>query len=108
MLILILELRTPLGVITNIFSSLKDEKLTVRQKDLIKIGSHTSDSLLHIINNILNAAKSEEYEISLVNNPFYLLDLFENTIELFIESAGCAPDVIHPGTSFQSSSRNCL
>ncbi|RIB19074.1 hypothetical protein C2G38_2141805 [Gigaspora rosea] len=83
------ELRTPLGAIMGMSSSFKHEILNDQQRDMVDIISHTSDHVLSIVNNILNAAElKEDHEITLVNKAFDLLDLFENTIEIFGERCG--------------------
>ncbi|KAF0483178.1 protein-histidine kinase [Gigaspora margarita] len=83
------ELRTPLGAIMGISSTFKHEILNDQQRDMVDIISHISDQVLSIVNNILNAAElKEDHEITLVNKAFNLLDLFENTIEIFGERCG--------------------
>ncbi|CAG8459259.1 8793_t:CDS:10, partial [Scutellospora calospora] len=82
------ELRTPLGAIVGILSSIKDDMLTDEQQDMINIMTHSSDVALSTINNILDAAKLEAHKITLDNKVFDLVDLLENTIEMFGEKIG--------------------
>ncbi|RIB22806.1 hypothetical protein C2G38_2243074 [Gigaspora rosea] len=81
------ELRTPLGAITGILSIFEGATLTTKQIDMINIMTHASDTVLSIVNNILDAAKLEARKITLVNRTFDLLELFENTIEVFGKKA---------------------
>ncbi|KAF0542827.1 protein-histidine kinase [Gigaspora margarita] len=81
------ELRTPLGAIVGILSSLDNGALTDEQINMIDIMTRASDSLLSIVNDILNAAKLEAHKIILINTTFDLLDLFEKVIEQFVEDA---------------------
>ncbi|RIB30716.1 hypothetical protein C2G38_2026587 [Gigaspora rosea] len=82
------ELRTPLGAIIGICSSVENESLNVQQKDMIKILLHSSNIALSLIKNIPNIMNIEEYKSASVNRVFDLLDLFENAIEVFGERAG--------------------
>ncbi|RIB17953.1 hypothetical protein C2G38_2185983 [Gigaspora rosea] len=84
----ITELRTPLGAIVGILSSFEGTNLTVEQRDMINIMARASDVALSIINNILDVAKLEAQKITLVNRTFDLLELFDDTIEMFGEKAG--------------------
>ncbi|KAF0511708.1 protein-histidine kinase [Gigaspora margarita] len=82
------ELRTPLGAIVGLLSSFEGTNLTVDQRDMINIMARASDDVLSIINNILDEAKLEAKKITLINRTFDLLELFEDTIEMFGEKAG--------------------
>ncbi|RIB31025.1 hypothetical protein C2G38_2136120 [Gigaspora rosea] len=82
------ELRTPLGAIVGILSSFEGTNLTVDQRDMINIMARASDVALSIINNILDIEKLEAQKITLVNRTFDLLELFDDTIEMFGEKAG--------------------
>ncbi|KAF0505899.1 protein-histidine kinase [Gigaspora margarita] len=82
------ELRTPLGAIVGVLSSFESATFTTDQKDMVNIMSFASDIVLIRINEILNAIKLEAPSIILVNKPFNLLELFENTIEKFGKRAG--------------------
>ncbi|RIB00961.1 hypothetical protein C2G38_1066458 [Gigaspora rosea] len=62
--LIILELRTPLGAIIGLLSSIKDDNLSAEQKDMINIMVHSSDIMLTIVNNILNMAKLETHIIT--------------------------------------------
>ncbi|RIB30314.1 hypothetical protein C2G38_2152904 [Gigaspora rosea] len=79
------ELRTPLGAIIGLISLFDQSTLTNDQKDIINIIQYTSDSVLSIVNKILNAAKLEMHQITSIKTTFDLLDLFEKTIEQFIK-----------------------
>ncbi|KAF0511693.1 protein-histidine kinase [Gigaspora margarita] len=82
------ELRTPLGAIVGVLSSFEGTKLNADQTDMMNVMTRSSDDLLSIINNILDAAKLEAQKITLVNIAFDLLELLDNTIEIFGEKAG--------------------
>ncbi|CAG8486824.1 6677_t:CDS:10, partial [Scutellospora calospora] len=80
------ELRTPLGAIIGITSSFENELSTIQQKEMAKILLNVSDSVLSMVNNFLNEAKLEKHKNTSIT--FNLLDLFEDTIELFSEGVG--------------------
>ncbi|RIB05860.1 hypothetical protein C2G38_2253571 [Gigaspora rosea] len=86
------ELRTPLGAIIGILSSLEDTNLTSDQENMINIMKHSSDIVLSIVNDILDAQKLEAQKLTLVNRTFNLLELFDNVIEMFGEKA-CAKKI---------------
>ncbi|KAF0438406.1 protein-histidine kinase [Gigaspora margarita] len=81
------ELRTPLGAIIGLISCFNYSTLTDDQKDMINIIQYTSDFVISIINEILNAAKLEVHQIISINTTFNLLDLFEKVIKQFIKDA---------------------
>ncbi|RIB26103.1 hypothetical protein C2G38_2164178 [Gigaspora rosea] len=80
-------LRTPLGAIVGMISSLEDTTLTTEQKDMLNIISNTADIVLSIVNNVLNVAKLEAKKFILVNRTFDLLNTLENTIIIFGKKA---------------------
>ncbi|CAG8468323.1 7750_t:CDS:2 [Scutellospora calospora] len=82
------ELRTPLNAMVGILSSFDRSTVTAGQSDMIDIMTCTSDIVISIVNEIVNAAKLEEQKVILINKTFDLLELFENTIEEFEKQAG--------------------
>ncbi|CAG8446781.1 3527_t:CDS:2 [Scutellospora calospora] len=82
------ELRTPLGVIVGFLSCFEDTTLTSDQKDMINIMAHSSDVVLSIVNDLLDAAKLEAQKVTLMNRTFDLSELLESTIEKFEKKAG--------------------
>ncbi|CAG8467312.1 9081_t:CDS:2 [Scutellospora calospora] len=81
------ELRTPLGSIVGILSFFECTNLSVSQKDMIKITECASDTILSIVNDILDAAKLEAHKVTLKNRTFNLIELFEHTIDEFGKKA---------------------
>ncbi|CAG8437594.1 11679_t:CDS:10 [Scutellospora calospora] len=82
------ELRTPLGAIVGILSSFESSNLTSEQRDMIDILSHSSEIVLSIVKDILDAAKLEAHKITLASRTFDLYELMDNTIEIFEKEAG--------------------
>ncbi|KAF0555773.1 protein-histidine kinase [Gigaspora margarita] len=81
------ELRTPLGAIVGMMPSLEGTTLTTEQKDMLNITSNAADSVLSIVNNVLNVAKLESKKFILVNRTFDLLNSLESTIIIFGKKA---------------------
>ncbi|KAF0555764.1 protein-histidine kinase [Gigaspora margarita] len=61
------ELRTPLGAIVGMMPSLEGTTLTTEQKDMLNIISNAADSVLSIVNNVLNVAKLESKKFILID-----------------------------------------
>ncbi|CAG8447513.1 9833_t:CDS:2 [Acaulospora colombiana] len=82
------ELRTPLGAIIGVLSAFEGTPLTKDQEDMVQIMTRTSEVVLSVVNNILDAAKLEAQKISLVDKDFALLHVVEETISIIGERAG--------------------
>ncbi|RIB20586.1 hypothetical protein C2G38_2178990 [Gigaspora rosea] len=82
------ELRTPLGALIGMFPFFENVTLTTYQRDLINIMARTSDIVLSIVNDILDAASLETRKVTPINRTFDILELFDDTIEKFGKKAG--------------------
>ncbi len=72
------ELRTPLNAIVGIINILdRDNKLDDRQREFIKTMNLSANSLLGLINDLLDIAKIESNEMTVEERPFNLLDILE-------------------------------
>jgi chemotaxis family two-component system sensor kinase Cph1 len=73
------ELRTPLGAIISIIQVLnRDTKLTQDQKKLVSNLDVSSESLLNLINDLLDISKIEANEFALEIVPFTVAELVED------------------------------
>ncbi len=81
------EIRTPLNAITGIISLLLIEKLPEDVHDLVFKLRVSSDSLLGIVNNILDFTKLDTGELEAESIEFNLPELLENVQILFEEIA---------------------
>jgi len=77
------EIRTPLNGILGFLELLKTTKLDEEQFEYINTITTSANSLLEIINNILDISKIESNKIELELIPFKPLNEFEDTIEIF-------------------------
>jgi len=82
------EIRTPLNGILGFLELLKTTELDEEQFDYVNTITTSSNSLLKIINNILDVSKIESNKIELELIPFKPVNEFEDVIEIFGAKAG--------------------
>lgn len=81
------ELRTPMNGILGMTSVLLDTNLTEKQKRSLLIVKQSGETLLNIINDILDWSKIETGKLKLELYKFNLIDLIKNVVELLDYSA---------------------
>ncbi len=101
------EIRTPLNAIIGMADLLKETDLTGEQKNFVKIFETNSESLLHIINEIIDLSKVEAGKVELETVGFNLLTLIEKicglmalgahekNLELHIDIADDIPEILN-------------
>lgn len=77
-----LEIRTPLIGITGMLNFLLDTDLTAEQLDYVHTIQQSAESLLVVINDILDLSKVEAGMMKLEFEPFSLLTMIEDANEL--------------------------
>ncbi|MDF1815461.1 MAG: ATP-binding protein [Verrucomicrobiales bacterium] len=77
------EIRTPMNGIIGTASLLEETQLSSEQNELVHIITSSGHSLVHLINDVLDFSKLESEKMVLENRPFDLIDLIEETIDLF-------------------------
>lgn len=78
------ELRTPLNVVIGLSDLLYNTTLNAEQKDFVVTINAASQSLLTIINDLLDLSKLEAGKLSLIEEQFDLRELVENTKDMMI------------------------
>ena len=81
------EIRTPLNGIVGFTEILKSTDLTTEQEEFISIIDKSSESLLIIINNILDLSKIESNKIEIENIVFDAEEEFESAVETYSVAA---------------------
>ncbi len=77
------EIRTPLNGVIGITSLLKDSQLNSEQKNYLDVISNCGETIISIINDILDLSKIESGNFKFENREFNLIQLVENSINLF-------------------------
>lgn len=76
------EIRTPLNAIVGFSESLKEEDLPESAKDEVDDIISASESLLEIVNGILDISKIEANKLEIVNNEYDIHKMFKDLVSL--------------------------
>lgn len=76
------EIRTPLNAIIGMADLLTETQLSPDQKRYVEIFERSGNTLLSIVNDILDFAKIERGEVTLIQESFHLVDTVESVIQL--------------------------
>ncbi len=77
------EIRTPMNGILGYVQLLEESSLTVEEREYLEMIKSSSDSLVSIINDILDTSKMEAGMMRIEKIPFDLKTIVENSVELF-------------------------
>jgi PAS domain S-box-containing protein len=81
------EIRTPMNGIIGMIDLLGATALNTEQSDYIRTIKKSSDTLMEILNDILDLSKIEAGKMKLRNKPVRLMDTFEKVYELYSQAA---------------------
>jgi signal transduction histidine kinase/HPt (histidine-containing phosphotransfer) domain-containing protein len=81
------EVRTPLIGILGMVEILSDTSLDTRQREFVDVIRASGETLLHIINDILDLSKIESGKLELESIPFVLSDVVDQAMDLLAPMA---------------------
>lgn len=76
------EIRTPMNAIIGLSNILAGESLTTRQKEFVRTLQMSADSLLSLINDLLDISKIEARTVELERIPFDLSQILQEVISM--------------------------
>jgi signal transduction histidine kinase/CheY-like chemotaxis protein len=76
------EIRTPMNGIIGMLNILQKEKLNEKQSNYLGLAKSSSDTLLVVINDILDLSKIESGKLELENNTFDLSKLIKDIVQI--------------------------
>jgi signal transduction histidine kinase/ligand-binding sensor domain-containing protein/CheY-like chemotaxis protein len=81
------ELRTPLNGVLGFSSLLLDSSLDPRQREFIEIIRSSGQTLLSLVNQVLDLSQSDRGKLTLMAETFWVPDCFEEAVELVAPAA---------------------
>ncbi|MEE9552437.1 MAG: ATP-binding protein, partial [Gammaproteobacteria bacterium] len=77
------EIRTPLNAIIGMSELLSETKLTDEQEKYISVFRRAGNTLLSLVNDILDLSKIEAHQLSLEEIKYNLVDVIEESVEIY-------------------------
>ena len=77
------EIRTPLNAIIGMSELMAETKLTDEQEKYISVFKRAGDTLLSLVNDILDLSKIEAHQLNIESIPINLLNIMEESVEIY-------------------------
>ena len=81
------EIRTPMNGVLGMMELVLEGELTDKQRKCLEMSKQSADSLLTVINDILDVSRIEAGKLTFVNTAFSLRDCLQNTVDVFRRQA---------------------
>lgn len=88
------EIRTPMNGVIGMIDLLSSTRLSDEQHDYVNTIKRSSETLLHLLNDILDLSKIEAGKMELHSAPVSLHDLLEKVVSLFSQTARNKGDIL--------------
>ncbi|WP_420644132.1 histidine kinase N-terminal 7TM domain-containing protein [Candidatus Leptofilum sp.] len=82
------EIRTPLNAVVGMAEMLRQTNMNANQNEMVDVIAQSSNTLVELINNILDFSRLEAGNLSLNNQVFDLIDCIEASLEAVQQAAG--------------------
>ena len=81
------EIRTPMNGVIGMIDFLRDTPLSKEQREYVEVMSVSGQTLLALINDVLDVSKLDSGKMVFVKEPFSIVDLVQDTVSMLLSMA---------------------